>query len=195
MNTGSQMPERAFAGVRRPELIDTTDGCALSLPLGGRQAFFVGGIAGGVWFAQAGSLQFNAMRTMNDAVQDRIADRRISHQYVFRRIPAGHSDASQPVIPTCEIACSDWARNGGRGWALAQSWCKRRLYSGCESVTEMTHRGVINLGRKNQTCAICVGRLRGFNRNRSDHDTGQSKGKFLLLSGLPTTVAQSSQPL
>ncbi len=76
------MPERAFAGVRRPGWIDTTDGCPLSLPLGGRQAFFVGGMAGSVWFAQAGPLQFYAMRTMNDAVQDRIADGGISHQLV-----------------------------------------------------------------------------------------------------------------
>ncbi len=79
--------------------------------------------------------------------------------------------------------------------ALAQSWCKQRLYSGCESVTEMTHRGVINLGRKNHTCAICVGRRRGFDGSRSDHDTGQPKGEILLLSRLPTTVGQRSQPL
>ncbi len=79
--------------------------------------------------------------------------------------------------------------------ALAQSWCKQRLYSGCESVTEMTHRGVINLGRKNHTCAICAGRRRGFDGSRSDHDTGKPKGKILLLSRLPTTVGQRSQPL
>jgi hypothetical protein len=34
MNTGSQMPERAFASGRRPGRIGTTNGCPLSLPLG-----------------------------------------------------------------------------------------------------------------------------------------------------------------
>ena len=82
MNAGSQMPKRAVASVRRPGWIDTTDGCPLSLPFSGRQAIFVGGMAGGVRFAQAGPLQLNAMRTMNDTVQNCIADRRISHQFM-----------------------------------------------------------------------------------------------------------------
>jgi hypothetical protein len=79
--------------------------------------------------------------------------------------------------------------------ALAHFWCRLSLYFGGESSTEMTHQGVINLGRTTRARANQLNRHRGFDGSRSDNDTGKPKRRILLLPDLPPAVAKSSQPL
>jgi hypothetical protein len=59
--------------------------------------------------------------------------------------------------------------------ALAHFWCRLSLYFGGESSTEMTHQGVINLGRTTRARANQLNRHRGFDGSRSDNDTGEPK--------------------
>jgi len=95
MNTCSRLPERARSSSLRLGWVDTTNGCSVSFFLGVRQAFIVHGLADALVFAQAGTLQFKAVRAMNDAVQDRVANRRITEQFVMPQSLIGESLTSQ----------------------------------------------------------------------------------------------------
>src|SRR5271166_991094 len=88
MNTCSQLPERAFASSLQRGVVDTTDGCSVSFSLCVRQAFVATRSGDGVWFAQAGSLQLDPVSTVHDAVQDRVANRRVADKFM----PAANGD-------------------------------------------------------------------------------------------------------
>jgi hypothetical protein len=63
--------------------------------------------------------------------------------------------------------------------ALAHFRCRWGLYSGSESLREMTHRGVINLGRDARTGTRRAERNSDPDGSRSDHDTGKPAGGLL----------------
>src|SRR5271165_6346878 len=88
MNTCSQLPERAFASSLQRGVVDTTDGCSVSFSLCVRQAFVATRSGDGVSFAQAGSLQLDPVSTVHDAVQDRVANRRVADKFM----PAANGD-------------------------------------------------------------------------------------------------------
>jgi hypothetical protein len=65
-----------------------TDSCSLSPFLAGGQAFLASRRGDAVAFAQAGALQLDPVRAVNNAVENRIADRGIAHQFV----PVSHGN-------------------------------------------------------------------------------------------------------